>query len=40
MSDDFPTDLKELLPLAEKGDVTAQFNLGVIYRAGLGVISQ
>ncbi len=34
---DYATALKEWRPLAEQGDATAQFNLGVMYNFGLGV---
>ena len=34
---DYGTALKELLPLAQKGDVGAQFQLGVMYEYGRGV---
>ena len=34
---DFATALKEWKPLAEQGDAHAQFNLGVMYKNGLGV---
>ena len=34
---DFPTALKELMPAAEKGDPVAQYLLGKMYSAGLGV---
>jgi len=34
---DFKTALKELLPLAEKGDKDAQFLMGMLYDAGKGV---
>ncbi len=36
-SGDFATALREWKPLAEKGDATAQFNLGLMYRKGEGV---
>ncbi len=29
--------LKELLPLVEQGDAEAQYNLGILYRDGLGI---
>ena len=35
---DFKAALKEFLPLAEGGDARAQYNLGVMYRNGEGVI--
>ena len=35
---DYATALKEWKPLAEQGDSTAQYNLGVMYRRGDGVI--
>lgn len=35
--DDLTTAVRELKPLAEKGDPTAQFNLGSLYYQGLGV---
>ena len=34
---DFATALREWTPLAEQGDASAQFNLGVMYRNGKGV---
>lgn len=34
---DFATAISEWTPLAEKGDVAAQYNLGVIYQNGRGV---
>lgn len=34
---DFKTALKEWKPLAEQGDKTAQFNLGIMYHQGTGV---
>lgn len=34
---DYATALKEWRPLAEQGDATAQYNLGVMYRNGQGV---
>ena len=34
---DFATALQEWTPLAEQGDASAQYNLGVIYGKGLGV---
>jgi len=34
---DFATALKEWKPLAERGDATPQFQLGWLYREGLGV---
>ena len=34
---DYETALREFRPLAEQGDASAQFNLGVIYSNGLGV---
>jgi TPR repeat protein len=34
---DFTTALKEWKPLAEKGNINAQFNLGEMYRRGYGV---
>ena len=37
-SGDFATALREWTPLAEQGDFGAQFNLGVMYRDGQGVI--
>ena len=37
MEGDFVTALKEFKPLAEQGDVRAQFNLGVMYYNGDGV---
>ena len=36
-SGDYETALKEWLPLAESGDPSAQFNIGLIYEAGQGV---
>ena len=35
---DFATALREWTPLAEQGDDAAQFNLGLMYRNGLGVL--
>ena len=35
---DYATALKEWRPLAEQGDADAQYNLGVMYRRGEGVI--
>ena len=35
--DDFVAAVRELKPLAEQGDATAQFNLGSLYYQGLGV---
>ena len=35
---DFETAMKEWRPLAEQGDSYAQFNLGLMYDYGLGVI--
>ena len=37
ISGDYATALKELRPLAEKGDAQAQYNLGVMYYTGDGV---
>ncbi len=34
---DYATALREWLPLAEKGDATAQYNLGIMYENGWGV---
>jgi TPR repeat protein len=34
---DYATALKEWKPLAEQGDADAQWNLGLMYRYGLGV---
>jgi TPR repeat protein len=34
----FPKDFKSLKALAEKGDARAQFNLGLMYGFGMGVI--
>src|ERR1019366_1623180 len=34
---DYATALRLLRPLADRGDATAQFNLGVMYDAGQGV---
>ncbi len=34
---DYATALKEWKPLAEEGDATAQYNLGVMYHKGYGV---
>jgi len=34
---DYATALREWLPLAEQGDVSAQYFLGDMYRKGLGV---
>ena len=33
---DFATALQEWTPLADAGDATAQYNLGIIYRQGQG----
>ena len=35
---DYATALKEWKPLAEQGDVEAQFNLGIMYQNGNGVL--
>ena len=35
---DYATDLREWIPLAEQGDLAAQFKLANMYRKGLGVI--
>ena len=35
---DYQTALKELLPLAEGGDATSQYNVGTIYYIGVGVV--
>jgi len=35
---DYATALKELTPLAEQGDASAQYNLGVMYAHGDGVV--
>ena len=37
-SGDFATALQELRPLAEQGDAEAQFNLGVMYYEGRGIL--
>ena len=37
-SGDFATALKEWQPLAEQGNAIAQYNLGMIYQNGYGVI--
>jgi TPR repeat protein len=34
---DFTTAMKNWQPLADKGDVKAQFNVGLLYAQGLGV---
>jgi hypothetical protein len=34
---DYATALKEFLPLAQQGDVKAQFNMGILYEKGQGV---
>ncbi len=34
---DYETALREFQPLAEQGDAGAQYNLGLLYRQGLGV---
>ena len=34
---DYATALQEWTPLAEAGDASAQYNLGVIYGEGIGV---
>ena len=36
-SGDFATALREWKPLAEQGDASAQFNLGMMYQKGIGV---
>ncbi|HZT37342.1 MAG TPA: tetratricopeptide repeat protein [Bryobacteraceae bacterium] len=36
-SHDYATALKEWRPIAEQGDMAAQFNLGLLYYDGLGV---
>ena len=38
MRGDFATALREWKPLAEQGDAKAQFNLGVMYDNGRGVV--
>ena len=35
--DDYAAALREFRPLAEQGDVAAQYNLGVMYYSGQGV---
>ncbi len=35
---DYATALKEFRPIAEQGDATAQFNLGILYGKGQGVL--
>ena len=35
---DYATALREWQPLAEQGDATAQYNLGLMYFAGKGVL--
>jgi len=35
---DYATALKEMTPLAEQGNAGAQYNLGQMYRMGLGVL--
>ena len=37
-SGDYATALKEWMPLAEQGDAVAQYNLGIMYDNGRGVI--
>ena len=37
-SGDYATALREWTPLAEQGDATAQYKLGVIYQTGRGVL--
>jgi TPR repeat protein len=37
-SGDFATALREWMPLAEQGDASAQFNLGLMYAKGQGVL--
>ena len=37
-SGDFATAMKEWRPLAEQGDASAQYNLGVMYMNGYGVV--
>ena len=34
---DYATALKEFLPLAEQGNIKAQFNMGILYEKGQGV---
>ncbi|MGV7230061.1 MAG: tetratricopeptide repeat protein, partial [Nitrospirales bacterium] len=34
---DYATALSEFLPLAQQGDVKAQFNMGILYEKGQGV---
>jgi hypothetical protein len=36
-SGDYATALKEWEPLAEQGDASVQYNLGVMYEGGLGI---
>ena len=36
-SGDFETALKEWKPLAERGNIVAQYNIGMMYRNGWGV---
>lgn len=38
ISGDYSTALKEIRPLAQKGDPMAQYNLGLMYDKGLGVL--
>ena len=38
MRGDYATALKEFRPLAERGDAEAQYNLGVMYTNGHGVL--
>ncbi len=37
LNGDFATAMSEWAPLAEQGDVSAQYNLGLLYESGLGV---
>ena len=38
LSGDFATALREWTPLAEQGHAKAQYNLGIMYRTGQGVL--
>ena len=37
-SDDYATAMREWKPLAEQGDMDAQYNLGVVYGTDMGVL--
>jgi len=38
LNGDYATAMSEWKPLAEQGDVSAQYNLGLLYESGLGVV--